>query len=89
MAKLCPECRQPMTRFFTGWKCMNVKAHARSRRGGSKGNNPGGANQYVPAKPKSKGPWVLTDCPTCQNGRRFNKKKCRLCKGKGRMWTIK
>jgi hypothetical protein len=88
MAKLCPECHQPMRKFLTGWKCMNVKAHARSRRGGSKGNNPAGSNQWPP-RPKTKGQWVLTDCPTCENGRRFDKKRCKLCKKKGKIWTIK
>lgn len=94
MAKPCPDCRQPMTWFLTGWKCMNVKAHARSRHGGSKGNNPTGVNKWtktrrVPPKPKKKGPWVLTQCPTCENGRRFNPKRCRACGGYGRMWTIR
>ena len=88
MVKLCPECRQPMTRYITGWRCMNVKAHAKAARRRGAGNNPAGNNQW-PRKPKGKGRWVLTDCPTCENGRRFNKKKCRLCKKRGKIWTIK
>lgn len=68
---------------------MNVKAHAKAGRGRGKGNNPEGANQYKPARPKMKAKWVLTDCPYCENGRRFDKRKCRTCKKKGRIWTIK
>lgn len=88
-AKRCPDCGQPMTRFFAGWKCTNVKVHARARAKGAKSNNPSGANQHQPARPKTKARWVLTECPTCQNGRRFDKKRCRLCKKKGKIWTIK
>ena len=88
MAKLCPECRQPMRKYLTGWKCMNFKAHARATRRRGAGNNPTGRNQWPP-RPKSKGRWVLTDCPTCENGRRFDKKRCKLCKKKGKIWTIK
>jgi hypothetical protein len=88
MGKRCPDCGQPMVRYVTGWKCMNVKAHAKSRRGGSKGNNKTGENQF-PRRPRAKGKWVLTDCPNCENGRRFNKKKCQTCKKKGRIWTIR
>jgi predicted RNA-binding Zn-ribbon protein involved in translation (DUF1610 family) len=32
---------------------------------------------------------VLTDCPTCGNGRIFDKRRCTLCKKKGKIWTIK
>jgi uncharacterized OB-fold protein len=78
-----------MTRYVTGWKCMNVKAHAAARR--TRGvKNPSGTNQYKdPPRPKEKGRWVLTDCPTCGNGRIFDKKRCTLCKKKGKIWTIK
>ena len=89
MARACPECGSPMTRFITGWKCMNVKAHAAARR-----RRAGPAKGYTwkrpraPPRPKGRG-WVLTDCPRCENGRRFSKKRCTMCDRYGKLWTIK
>lgn len=87
-AKSCPECGSPMTRYVTGWKCMNVKAHAAARRrraGPARGFT---RKSRIPPRPKGKG-WDLTDCPTCENGRRFNKKRCAMCKKAGKIWTIR
>jgi hypothetical protein len=69
---------------------MNVKAHAKSLRNPNKGaaRNPRGVNQTAQKKP-SKGRYVLTDCPNCENGQRLNPKRCTLCKKRGRVWTIK
>lgn len=89
MAKSCPECGSPMNRFITGWKCMNVKAHAAARR--RRAGPPKGHSRWMkrtPPRPKGKGLWVLTDCPNCENGRRRNPARCPMCDTYGKIWTI-
>lgn len=84
-----------MTHYVTGWKCTNIKAHDRAlSRGGSRGNNPRGRNQHdtiarkKPVK-RRREQKEKTECPSCGNGKRFDKKKCRLCGKKGWIWTIR
>lgn len=80
--------------YITGWKCTNIKVHAKWMRNANKTGtprNPTGKNQFparVPPKPKSKGPWDLVICPLCRNGRRRQKAKCSMCKGYGKIWAI-
>lgn len=90
--RACPVCGQPMTRFAGGWKCMNVKAHARALRDANKSGgprNPRGVNQTAPRKPRARAGLVRTICPSCENGKRRNPRKCKLCGRRGWIWSIK
>ena len=90
MGRRCDVCGSPMTRFVTGWKCMNVKAHARAQHAGVKAKrglvrNPRGVNQ---TKGKLKGE-KKADCSMCENGKRRPRKGCTMCKGRGWVWATK
>jgi len=81
-------CGLPMTQYATGWKCMNVKAHARALRFAKQRGlvrNPRGVNH---TKGKIKGEHKAM-CSLCENGKRKPRKGCTMCKGRGWVWATK